>query len=258
MSYKVKLDIFEGPFDLLVYLIESARMSIYDVRLSEITSQYIDYITRMSEPDVDVASEFMVLAAELIDLKSKLLLPRRFQESDEIAGEKPGSDLVERLLEYKKFKRASEELQNRESMNFHIYEKPQEDISEYLESPDEYLQLGIDEFIKAFLAFLGKKKKIRDIKDRYEYIECEKISTEEKMNFIKSLFLSNPGRKISFSETVQEKGDKYELALSFSSMLEMIKQRKLNANQKRIFGEIMIEATARIKGDTETGENVGG
>ncbi len=246
MSYKVKLDIFEGPFDLLVYLIESARMSIYDIQVSDITSQYTEYIARMQEMDVDVSSEFMVLAAELIDIKSKLLLPRREAGDDEVIYEDPRSDLVARLLEYKKFKAISEMLREEEGRNFHIYEKPQEDISEYTESPDEYLKLGIEEFVKAFQQFLEKKKKIEDIRDRYEHIKREKISTEEKMEFIRGLFLKDMGKKISFLETIQDSEDKYDFVLSFSSIMEMIKQNKVTAEQKRIFGDILVEATDRI------------
>ena len=103
MSYRVKLNIFEGPFDLLVYLIEHARMSIYDIRVSEITTQYMAYIEQMQEADINPASEFMVLAAELLELKSKMLLPRKPVEEDSGAGyEDPRTELVEKLKEYKK------------------------------------------------------------------------------------------------------------------------------------------------------------
>ena len=100
MGYKVKLQAFEGPFDLLVYLIESARMDIYDIRVSEITAQYLEYIGNMQQMDVAVSSEFMVLAAELIELKSRMLLPRQPVEEGGTEPEDPRSELVARLLEY--------------------------------------------------------------------------------------------------------------------------------------------------------------
>ena len=110
MSYKVSLPLFEGPFDLLVYLIENARMSIYDIQVSEITEQYLAYIRGMEEMDLNVAAEFMVLAATLIDIKSRMILPRSTEE--DVLGEDvdPRSELVERLLEYKRFKELAEGL----------------------------------------------------------------------------------------------------------------------------------------------------
>ena len=108
MSYKVSLRSFEGPFDLLVYLIENAQMSIYDIRISEITSQYLDYIDRMKALDFNVATEFMVLAATLIDIKAKMLLPRHTLQGQSEAEEDPRSELVERLLEYKKYKKGAD------------------------------------------------------------------------------------------------------------------------------------------------------
>ena len=101
-------------------------------------------------------------------------------------------------------------------------------------------------FCLQFQQFLEKKKKIEDIRDRYEHIKREKISTEEKMEFIRGLFLKDMGKKISFLETIQDSEDKYDFVLSFSSIMEMIKQNKVTAEQKRIFGDILVEATDRI------------
>ena len=143
MSYKVRLRTFEGPFDLLVYLIENAQMNIYDIQISEITGQYLDYIKTMREMDFNVGTEFMVLAATLIDIKSRMILPRSGIEGTAAAEEDPRSDLVERLLEYKRFKKGAEILSEREDYMTLVYEKPQEDISAYLEQPDEYLSLDL-------------------------------------------------------------------------------------------------------------------
>ena len=107
MSYKVRLPIFEGPFDLLVYLIENAQMSIYDIQVSEITSQYLDYISAMQEQNINLSTEFMVLAAELIEIKSKMMLPRPEMAEDLVGVEDPRSQLAARLLAYKQCKRQS-------------------------------------------------------------------------------------------------------------------------------------------------------
>ena len=246
MAYKVRLDVFEGPFDLLVYLIESARMNIYDIQVSEITSQYIAYIEEARKMDVNVSSEFMVLAAELIDIKSKMLLPRGPVDQDGELPEDPRTDLVSRLLEYKRFKAASQLLREGEERGRMIYEKPQEDISEYTESPDEYLKLDIDQFVKAFDAFLERKKKIEDIRKRYERIERQRVSAEHRMTYIRDMLKDDPGRKVPFLDTVRDRSDKYDIALSFSSVLEMVKQSRVEAEQKRLFGEILVSAGSKI------------
>jgi segregation and condensation protein A len=119
MAYKVKLNIFEGPFDLLVYLIENAEMNIYDIKISEITAQYLNHIREMEEQDVMVSAEFLVLAATLIEIKSKMLLPRITPEGEEI--EDPRADLTKKLIEYTQFKRRAallEELLDEASFKF--------------------------------------------------------------------------------------------------------------------------------------------
>ncbi|MCI2061278.1 MAG: segregation/condensation protein A [Eubacteriaceae bacterium] len=252
MAYKVKLNAFEGPFDLLVYLIENARMSIYDIRVSEITTQYIEYLNEMQRLDVNIASEFMVLAAELIELKSKMLLPHAPVSEDGTYEDDPRSELVAKLLEYKRFKAISEMLRSREEENRRIYTKPQEDISEFTDSPDEVLTLSMPQFAAAFNLFIEKKKKVQLIQDHYQRIERQKISAEQRAGFIKSLFVLNgseavdTGRVVPFNDLVPDKNDKYDMALSFTAMLEMIKQRRLTAQQASLFAEIFVRATERL------------
>lgn len=163
MSYKVKLQTFEGPFDLLVYLIENAQMSIYDIEIKSITSQYLEYVKEMENMDVAVATEFMVLASSLIEIKSKMILPRISKSGDSVIEEDPRTELVSRLIEYKKFKRAAEVLRQQEETASDIFEKPKEDISEYLDNPDEYLSLDLKQFASAFSSFLEKKQRIEEV-----------------------------------------------------------------------------------------------
>ena len=137
MSYRVKLNVFEGPFDLLVYLIEHARMSIYDIQVSEITTQYIDYVKEMKEADVTLSSEFMVLAAELLEIKSKMLLPRTvMDEAGSEVYEDPRTELVAKLQEYKRFKSISAMLEERAADAAAALEKPQEDLAEFTGEPE--------------------------------------------------------------------------------------------------------------------------
>lgn len=264
MSYRVKLNIFEGPFDLLVYLIEHARMSIYDIRVSEITTQYMAYIEQMQEADINPASEFMVLAAELLELKSKMLLPRKPVEEDSGAGyEDPRTELVEKLKEYKKYKAVSEMLRQRHSLAAASIEKPQEDLAEYTGEPDEYLLLDAESFKKAFEAFLRKKKKLEEIKAHHIRSEKQKVTTELRMSNIRSFFKERPiGRRVDFEELVEKKGDKYDISVTFSSVLEMMKQRTLDAEQEKLFGSIQVyatehlqdEAASEIPGETTTAD----
>lgn len=243
MGYKVKLETFEGPFDLLVYLIESARMSIYDIRVSEITEQYIEYLDQMQQMDVAVSSEFMVLAAELIELKSKMLLPRKPVEKGAPAEEDPRADLVARILEYKKYKYIAQGLAEREERARLIGEKPQEDISVYLQDPDEILVTDMDKFVNAFNAFLNRKKKLEEIRTRYERIEREKYTAEQRAAFITDLFRKDPDRRINFTDTLIGEKDNYDRAVSFSTMLDMIRHGRLTAEQKSLFADIYLQAT---------------
>ncbi len=249
MSYKVKLKTFEGPFDLLVYLIENARVNIYDIAISEITDQYLAYLEEMKKFDVAIGSEFMVLAANLIDIKTKMLLPRMTEEGREGSEEDPRAGLVEKLLEYKRFKLVSQMLSKYEEEASHIYEKPKEDISAYLEQPDEYLSLEMGQFVKAFDLFLSKKKKVEEVRRRYVRIERERESAENRMAFIKNLFKLRNTDTVPFSDLVVDKEDKYDIVLAFTSVLEMSKARIVRTDQRKMYGEIMVTKLEEVSDD---------
>lgn len=255
MSYRVKLNIFEGPFDLLVYLIEHARMSIYDIKVSEITTQYMEYIEQMQEVDVNIASDFMVLAAELLEIKSKMLLPRiSADQSGETVYEDPRTELVQKLQEYKKYKAVSEMLEQRRESAAASIEKPQEDLTEYTNEPDEYLMLDSGKFREAFEAFLRRKRKLEEIKAHHIRTNKQRITTETRITDIKEFFSRLPeGQRAGFEELVQKKNDKYDISVTFSSVLEMMKEKRIDAEQKRLFGEIEVYATEHLmdEGDPE-------
>lgn len=240
MSYRVKLDIFEGPFDLLVYLIENAEMSIYDIQVSEITRQYLEYIERMQAMDINVAGEFMVLAAALIEIKSKMLLPSLKMNEEGLAIEDPRTELIERILEYKRFKAAAEILETQEELNLKIYEKPREDLLPYTNEPDISLSIDINQFVKAFHLFLRKKKRLEEIKKNYSKIQRQKISVESRIDYIKSIFTFKDKRRLSFKELLRPESNRYEVVLTFVSMLEMIRQKSVVVTQHVNFGEITL------------------
>lgn len=247
MSYKVKLHNFEGPFDLLVYLIESARMSIYDIRVSEITDQYLRFVDEMKKIDVLAAAEFMVLAATLIDIKSKMLLPRADLGKGAGDYEDPRTELVQKLLEYKKFKAASDLLTAREEWAQGIFEKPREDLSPYTGEPDEFLKLDIQQFVRAFNDFIIKKRKVDEIRRNYDRERRQRITTESRIQLLADQIAREPDRTWSFYELVPDLQSRYDTALSFVSLLEMLKQRRVNALQKSLFGDIAVTATPYLR-----------
>lgn len=246
MSYKVKLQSFEGPFDLLVYLIENAQMSIYDIEISRITSQYMEYINAMKEMDVVVSTEFMVLASSLIEIKSKMILPRMSETGGEIAEEDPRSELVAKLVEYKKYKRAAEILREQEESASGIFQKPQEDISEFLKQPDEFLSLDLKQFANAFNSFLQRKHRIEAVRRHYTRIERERLSVESRMRHIVNAVRGRLGFTFSFRELLVNKKDRYDVVITFISLLEMAKQRIIKVEQKSTYGNIEVGAGERI------------
>jgi segregation and condensation protein A len=240
MAYKVKLEIYEGPFDLLVSLIEKAEMNIYDIQVSEITSQYLSYISEMKSRDLAVSGEFMVLAAALIELKSKMLLPR--MKADGTASEDdPRRELVQKLLEYKKYKLASELLMEQEEIAGMLFEKPQEDLSQYTGEPDVYLRMDIGRFIDAFKAFIIRKRKVEEVKRIYERIERQRETVESKIDYIRAMFKQKGVKRLRFSELLAAGGDRYEKVLTFVSLLEMMRGKLITARQRGGFAEIVVE-----------------
>lgn len=272
MSYKVKLREFEGPFDLLVYLIENAEMSIYDIRISEITGAYLEYLSTMKEMNINVSSEFLVLAAELLNIKSKMMLPQPEQIGMGVVTEDPRSALVEKLLAYKLCKQQSVMLREQAEQMEDVYEKPQEDISIYLDHPDEYLSLGLADFAKAFNQFLLRKQRIDETRRRYTRIERERVTVESRMNFIRDAFIRalesgditekdfrdlipplhiarpkagmKPGRGGAWSEEDEKEARKgaarYSTIVSFTSLLQMMRDRYLDADQNETYGRITV------------------
>ena len=247
MSYRVRLNVFEGPFDLLVYLIEHAQMSIYDIRIAEITEQDVEYISRMQEADINVSTEFMVLAAELLEIKSKMLLPRSAPEEDAAAEyEDPRTELVAKLREYKRFKEISGMLEQRWDDTAARLEKPQEDLSEFTGEPDEYLTLDMDQFTAAFEAFLLRKKNLEEIRAHHIRTEKQRITTELRMGEIRSYFRDQGVREADFRDLVPHVEDRYDVSVTFSSVLEMMKEHRLDAEQKKLFGDIKVIATEEL------------
>ena len=242
MSYKVKLDVFEGPFDLLVYLIEHARMSVYDIQISEITTQYLRHIEDMKRNDIAVTQDFMVLAAELIEIKSRMLLPQPEPSEDGAEPEDPRSSLVQRILEYKQFKALAAELSGREEEMQHVHTKPQEDLSVYEDEPDEVLRSSQEQFAAAFRAFLFRRQKLDEMKRTYERIERQRMSLENRISQIRDMLVKK--RRMLFSGMLGKDKSSYNQVITFMALLEMMKSKSVKAEQKKLFGDITVSLEA--------------
>ena len=242
--YKVRIEKFEGPFDLLIYLLENAKMDIYDIKVAEITEQYIAYLKEMEDLNIEVETEFIVLAAVLIRLKSHMLLPRVSDNpDDDVIVEDPRMELATRILDYMRTKKSAEMLQEREEYNLAIHEKPAEDLSKYVGEPDEILKASDEQLVNAFILFLTRKKKIEEVQRRYQRVRRRKESIESRikdMTKVLELRLTPDVSGISFMDLLPEEPDRYDITLSFMSLLSMIKNQGYDAEQEENFGEITV------------------
>lgn len=243
MRYQVKLDLFEGPFELLIYLIEHARMSVYDIRIAEITTQYLDYVSRLSAIDPQLAQEFMVLAAELIEIKARMLLPRPAEPEEGEEEEDPRTQLVQRILEYRRFKAMAAFFEEQQEIASLMYTKPQEDLSPWTGEPDILLTATEDELAEAFRAFLSKKQRLEEVRRTYQLVERERRSMESRMEEISKLFESK--ETLMFSEIIRKDPSVFNRVLSFMSLLEMIKEGLVSAQQQVRYGDIQFTRTGK-------------
>jgi segregation and condensation protein A len=229
MSYKVKLNIFEGPFDLLVYLIEQAEMSIYDIRVSEITAGYLEYIERMRGRDIPVGDEFLLLAATLIELKSRMLLPRI--RADGEAEEDPRTDLTRKLALYTLFKGRAALIEEQIDRGALKFQKPKEDLAVFTDEPDEYLVMDQEKFIAAFKAFIYRKKKSEELMHIRGEIGRERMSVASKKSAIRRLLKKCENGFMSFKNLLLPDGGRYDKVVTFVSLLEMARANLIRVRQ---------------------------
>ena len=252
MAYRIRLNTFEGPFDLLVYLIERADMSIYDIQVSSITHQYLEHIRAMEENDISVSSEFLVLAATLIDIKSKMLLPRITEDGTEI--EDPRTDLSKKLALYVRFKKAAAVLEDQREYARLKLQKPQEDMLVFTGEPDIYLHMEMESFINAFKNFIHRRAKGEELERIRRNIERERQSFEKKVSFIEKILTAAKKIKqkiVKFNDLLSDEPDRADNVLTLACLLDMANEGALKMKQKSCFGEIEIvvseEKTPRNK-----------
>lgn len=240
MVLSVKVDVYEGPLDLLLQLIKKAKVDIYDIPISEITDQYIEYLNKMEELDLDIASEFLLMASTLLEIKSKMLLPKRKMENDEEAMDKdPRSELVEKLIEYKKYKEFANELKEIEDKNGAFF-KPPEVIDDIESSEVLFKNINLENLMYAFKRVIDSyEKKFNKRSTIPKDIDYDEYKIEDKMQEIKNRLLIE--KRVDFKLFFENSRSKLEIIVIFLGMLELIKLREINVVQYDNFGDIIIE-----------------
>ncbi|MEW6101624.1 MAG: segregation/condensation protein A [Candidatus Omnitrophota bacterium] len=234
MSYKIKLEIFEGPLDLLLYLVKKDHLNIYDIPIAQVTEQYLNYLNLMQLLDLNIAGEFLVMASTLLQIKSKMLLPAEPGATIEEQKEDPRQELVRRLLEYEKFKEIAEALRVKEAGQKEVFKRPKPEVNKPVEGEQEvYFEASIFYLISAFTQAL------KDIPKEvfYEVIKDE-FTIEEKVHEILHLLLVVPSVKLS--ELFGKAKHKIEVIVIFLSILELIRMKEVIAWQPELFAEIEI------------------
>ncbi len=247
MGIPVKLEVFEGPLDLLLHLIDKNKINIYDIPIALITEQYMEYINAMQEQDLDIMSEFLVMAATLLRIKSKMLLPIEETEEEEVLD--PRQELVERLLEYKMYKYASLELRDRQlDADRLIFKKstlPPE-LLNYKEEvhPEELLSdLTLAKLNTIFQSVIKKQsEKIDPVRSKFGKIEKEDVNLPKKMRYVQEYGLSH--KRFSFRRLLEAQHDKMEVVVTFLCILELMKLGRIRTMQEEIFDDIQIEYLA--------------
>lgn len=250
MELSYKLENFEGPLDLLLHLIEKNKVNIYDIPIALITKQYLDYVNAMQEENLDIVSEFLVMAATLLDIKSRMLLP--VEESEEEDEEDPRAELVRRLLEYKMYKYMAEELGIREEDADRIlYREPSvpKEVRQYEPPVDLDALIGDLTLAKLQSIFESCMKRQEDRKDpvrsKFSTIKKEPVSLETKTRDL--LHYARTNRKFSFRKLLDGQKDKVEVVVTFLAVLELMKVGKITISQENLFDDIEIEATESLK-----------
>lgn len=232
-EHKVKLEVFEGPLDLLLYLIRKDEVDIYDIPIELITRQYMETLSLMRMLDLNIAGEFLVMAATLMMIKSRMLLPVEERPELESEEEDPRWELVRQLVEYKKFKDVAGFLQQMEEEQANLFERGAEDLCVEPEKGARLEDVNIFDLISAFNEALSRVKE-----ERPGEIFGERWTVAEKIDVL--LRRINEMERIEFSSLFDDGATRHEIACTFLALLELIRSKRARALQERLFGKIMI------------------
>ena len=240
MNYTVKLDIFEGPLDLLLYLIRKNEVDIYDIPIALITEQYLEYLDLMTVLNLDIAGDFLVMAATLAKIKSKMLLPPSVDSEEGEEEDDPRAELMEHLLEYQQYKEVADRLKNRELLEKDIFTRIQ--IEEHIPELDKnsaVIEASLFDLVDALKKVIERK----DLPGNLMEVAVEKISVRDKIDEILSTMKEN--QQIIFQSLFDGLSTKYEIVVAFLALLELIRLRAIKVFQVHPHGEIRIIALDR-------------
>ena len=245
MGIPVKLQVFEGPLDLLLHLIEKNKIDIYDIPIVEITSQYMEYIRQMEREDLNVMSEFLVMAATLLDIKCRMLLPKEINEEGE--EEDPRAELVEQLLQYKMYKYMSYELRDRQvDADQYFYREADipKEVKSYVPAVDLDQLLGdvtLVQLRKIFREVMRRQEeKIDPVRSKFGKIEKEEVSLPDKLLYVETYARTH--KKFSFRMLLEKQRSKMHIVVTFLAVLELMKTGMIRVYQEEICGEILIDS----------------
>ena len=249
MAIPVKLQAFEGPLDLLLHLIDKNKIDIYDIPIVVITEQYLDYIKQLETKDMNIMSEFLVMAATLLDIKCKMLLPKEVNEEGE--EEDPRAELVQKLLEYKMYKYMSFELRDRQvdAQRVLFKEKTLPKEVEDFRPPVDYTELlgdaNLHKLQDLFKSVIRRQEdKIDPVRSTFGKIEKDEIDMDSKIAYIDG-YLSEH-KRISFRELLEKQHSKMEIIVTFLVVLEMMKIGKILIAQEEVFGDVIITINDQV------------
>ncbi|WP_430886453.1 segregation and condensation protein A [Fusibacter sp. JL216-2] len=254
MAYEIKLEAFEGPFDLLIHLININEIEVHDIPIHQITMQYLEYLDAMQDLDMDIASEFLVMAATLIEIKSKMLLPSRDDEDYQTMFDlgDPRADLVMKLVEYKKYKNVASFFKGREKEFGKTILKDQEDLEPFVKKyTNEELNSGLEsdlliEAVKRILNNVNKEDQGR--KGFFQSLKRDAYTVEQKMDLIRDRILSS--ERIYFETLFAEDYIKSEVIVTFLAILELLKLKTVKIKQDKLFDRIEIYRNNHLESET--------
>ncbi len=245
MAIEVKLQAFEGPLDLLLHLIEKNKIDIYDIPIADITDQYLEYVRNMDQEDMDITSEFMVMAATLIDIKCRMLLPKEVDEEGEEID--PRAELVQQLLEHKEYKAISERLRVYAERAGDVVTRPQilpKEVAHYRPAvdPEELLNGVTLEKLHDIFQFVMKRQeeKVDPIRSKFGHIEKDEVSLPDKLDYVE--LVTRRKRKVSFKYLLEKQKTKMQVVVTFLAVLELMKLGRIQCVQEETFGDIEIES----------------
>lgn len=258
MAISVKLQAFEGPLDLLLHLIDKNKIDIYDIPIAEITDQYLEYVRQMDHEDMDVTSEFMVMAATLIDIKCRMLLPRETDEEGE--EEDPREELVRQLLEYKEYKVLAQRLREYMDRAGDVVCRSMslpEEVASYrppVDAEELFRDVTLDRLHEIFAFVLRRQEdKVDPIRSRFGHIEKEEVSLPDKLNYVEIYTRKN--RKVSFRKLLERQHSRMHVIVTFLAVLELMKLGRIQVTQEDTFGEIEIESLEDVNDTTMIGDS---